>query len=109
MTQGMTECTQLDLGLDYEGTIQAAFQAFHDAHPEVYVEVVRLTRIAKARGYTKLGISLPWERMRWTFKVDQGDEEFKLNNNYRSRYARLIMAQEPDLADIFETRELKAA
>ena len=34
---------------------------------------------------------------------------FRLNNNYRSRYARLIESQEPDLEGIFDTRELRAA
>ena len=31
---------------------------------------------------------------------------FKLNNNYRSRYARLIMEQEADLEGVFQIREL---
>ena len=30
--------------------------------------------------------------------------EFKLNNNYRSFYSRLLMEQEPELAGYFETR-----
>ena len=34
-------------------------------------------------------------------------KDFKLNNNYVSRYARLIMAQEADLEGVFETRERK--
>jgi hypothetical protein len=34
--------------------------------------------------------------------------DFKLNNNYRAHYARLIMHQEPDLDGIFELRRSKA-
>ena len=30
---------------------------------------------------------------------------FKLNNNFTAHYARLLMAQEPDLEGFFETRE----
>lgn len=57
-----------------------------------------------------MGIAMLWERMRWeltveTDSVDLGDD-FKLNNNYRSRYARLIMNNEPDLAGFFDIRRL---
>jgi hypothetical protein len=31
-------------------------------------------------------------------------DEFKLNNDYRAPYARLIMRREPDLDGLFETR-----
>jgi hypothetical protein len=36
-------------------------------------------------------------------------EEFKLNNNYTSRYARLLMEREAGLSGLFATRELRAA
>jgi hypothetical protein len=50
-----------------------------------------------------------WERMRWHFQIEKGmDEEFKLNNNFRSRYARKIMKAHPDLEDFFELRILRA-
>jgi len=45
---------------------------------------------------------LRWERAMKT--TDQ--TEWKLNNNYTSRYARLIMEQEPDLEGFFVTRGL---
>ncbi|MCP4448536.1 MAG: hypothetical protein GY811_24845 [Myxococcales bacterium] len=35
--------------------------------------------------------------------------DFKLNNSYTSRYARLIVDREPDLADLFELRGRGAA
>lgn len=31
-------------------------------------------------------------------------DEYKLNNDYRAFYARLLMANEPELAGFFETR-----
>jgi hypothetical protein len=49
---------------------------------------------------------LRWE---WQGATTDPNAEWKLNNNYRSRFARLIMDNEPDLAGVFETRELKAA
>lgn len=84
-----------------------AFQRFHLAHPDVYQEMVRLARAVKARGYARYGSMAIWERLRWHFDIDRPEREgggFKLNNNYRSHYADLIMAQEPDLAGFFLTR-----
>lgn len=88
--------------------IQREFSEFHQNNPHVYNELVRLARgyVARKR---KAGIGHLWEVMRWSLsmKVDDEREDFKLNNNYRSRYARLIMAMEPDLAGFFDTRELR--
>ncbi len=90
-------------------TTDEKFADFHDKNPHVYVAFCRMARAAKSRGRTKLGIQMLAEALRWDYTVntsrDEGD--FKINNNYLSRYARKIMANEPDLASIFETRELK--
>jgi len=86
-------------------TIEQGFKRFRDKHPEVELRLVALARKAKRRG-RKVGIGALWEVMRWSFWMDDDVEEFKLNNNYRSRYARLLMAQYPDLAGFFETRRL---
>ena len=92
-----------------ETRLAASFLAFHEANPEVYAQLVKLARQAKARGRTKMGIGMLWEVLRWHFWLEtKGDAEFKLNNNHRSRYARLIMGLEADLLGVFETRELRS-
>jgi hypothetical protein len=92
-------------------TIQDTFEAFHKANPWVYVALVRLARDLHRRGYTRIGIGMLFEVLRWHYFRATRDEhsDFKLNNNYRSRYSRLIMDREPDLADAFEIRRLTAA
>jgi len=85
-----------------------AFERFHRDHPEVYTELVRLARQAVAAGRHKFGLKALWEVMRWNFWLRRGDGEFKLNNNHAPYYSRLIMAREPDLAGVFETREIRA-
>jgi hypothetical protein len=95
---------------DKKRTIQESFELFHEEHPEVYKELVKLARIRKLSGKSKCGIKTLWEVMRWQFELKTpGDEEFKLNNNFHSRYVRMICANEPDLATMFEMRKLKAA
>lgn len=87
--------------------IEVAFEKFHADHPIVYQELVRLARVWRASGHAKLGIKTLFERLRWEWHVGgiRDDEGFKLNNNYTALYARKIMAENPDLAGLFETRE----
>jgi hypothetical protein len=92
-------------------TIEERFQAFHQANPWVYRALVTLARRRTAVGIRRIGIGMLFEVLRWEWQGATTDPNaaFKLNNSYRSRYARLIAANEPDLADVFEQRELKAA
>jgi hypothetical protein len=90
-------------------TIRKGFERFHAANPSVYKRLVAHARVWRhAQPGRKLGIGMLFERLRWDLALQTRGEPIKLNNNYRSYYARLIMAQEPDLADIFATRRLRA-
>ena len=92
-------------------SIQTRFVRFHRRNPVVYDSLVKLARQAKARGRDKIGIGQLFEVLRWEWAMGglpDTHEYHKLNNNYRSRYARLIMEREPDLEGIFAVRGLTA-
>jgi hypothetical protein len=95
---------------DHETRIDRAFSRFHADNPEIYDELVRLARETKGRGFRRLGIRMFWEVTRWNrmMRTDVPEGAYKMNDNYTSRYARLIMEREPDLLDVFETRGLRA-
>jgi hypothetical protein len=82
------------------------FRKFHAANPHVYRLLVKFSRLIKSRGFQQFGIARIYEHLRWTYDLEtKGDEQgFRLNNNWRSFYARLIMAHERDLEGFFETR-----
>jgi hypothetical protein len=86
------------------------FWEFHNANPRVYDELVRLARRAVERGRRRVGIRMLWEVMRWRLTIDTDDRhsDFKLNDHYHSRYARLIMRREKDLVGVFHLRQLGA-
>jgi hypothetical protein len=89
--------------------IEAQFIAFHHANPEVYDTLLVLAERWQRAGHLKVGIGMLFEIVRWErgLHLDEYDgEQFRLNNNYRSRYARLLMANNPHLAGFFETRAL---
>lgn len=83
------------------------FLAFHSANPQIYDALVRLARQAKAKGRRRAGIGMLWEVLRWEYFISTTGSQWKLNNNLRSRYARLIMRREHDLTNFFEIRELR--
>lgn len=86
-------------------TLEHRFLEFHAANPHVYDRLVALARQAKRRGREKLGIAMIYEVVRWEHFMRTDDPEgYRLNNNWRAFYARLIMRREPDLAGIFDTR-----
>ncbi len=90
-------------------TIAQRFEQFHQANPAVYAALVRLAREwVRNTGRRKIGVSALFERLRWEIALSTTDPDFKVNNDYRAFYARRIMAQEPDLADVFETRRSAA-
>lgn len=86
------------------------FREFHAKNPQVYVALVRFAREAKARGRNKIGIELLINRVRWELFMNTRDDhsDFKINNNYKAYYARLIMEREPDMKTMFNTRELRS-
>lgn len=94
--------------------IQLRFKIYHEANPRVYQLLVRFTReaikAASARGRTlaKYGIQAVAERVRWhvNFEVE-GEEDFKISNDFLSRYAREIMTREADLRGVFDLRKLR--
>ena len=104
----MSDPTQIALSFEdvREAKLELAFRTFHRANPHVDRMLRTLARRWKDAGKSHLGIGMLWEVMRWQMAFEVSDQEFKLNNNPRSRYARLLMTQEPDLEGIFETRTL---
>jgi hypothetical protein len=89
-------------------TIQQRFEEFDKARPQVYDALLEFTLQAYYAGAARIGIGELYERVRWHFRVERKmGEEFKLNNIYRSRYARKLMDEYPDLVGIFELRTLK--
>lgn len=83
---------------------------FHKTNPHVFARVVFYCRQAKAAGRTRTAIELLFNRMRWdyTIRTEIAEKDlFKLNQNYKAWYARHIMALNPSLVGIFETRNRK--
>ena len=94
--------------LPFELTIQERFERYHAANPATYETLVRFCREAQRSGRKRFAIGTLWERMRWYMNFEKDDaEDFKLNDHYRSRYARMLMEKNPEFEGLFEIRELR--
>lgn len=92
-----------------ETYLQMKFMEYHNDHPEVYELLKKYVLMAKAANRETYSINGLFERIRWHVNVDTRDEDgFKMNNNYRSRYARMLMKDNPEFVGFFEIRELKS-
>lgn len=88
--------------------IDQAFWSFHRKNPQVYRKIVEMTREAKRRGKRKIGMKMLFEVIRWEHLVHTRSDDFALNNNYTSRYVRLLSEDHPELANMFEIRSIKS-
>ncbi len=80
------------------------FMEFHEANPHVYEELLRICRFVRGRGVERWGIAACFERLRWLSQFEvQGDDPYRLNNNFRAWYSRLLN-NEPGLEGLFEVR-----
>ena len=89
-------------------SIQDRFNEFHRLNPHVYDAFLDLAMQMKKRGKEKIGIGMLTEVLRWNYlmRTEDPNSQFKISNDYRSRYARLLMKQEPKLDGLFQINKL---
>ncbi len=89
---------------DYDGTLSERFDAFHRANPAVYASLKQIALDLVRRGIKRSSIAFCFERLRWLYAIQTSGDVFKLNNNYKPYYARLLMESVPELVGFFELR-----
>lgn len=89
-------------------TIQDDFEEFCAENPDVYAHFVRYAEELRRAGRRRYGAKGIIERIRWHFATSCGDEAFKIDNRFTSRFARKLIAERPEFAGFFETRTLKS-
>jgi hypothetical protein len=101
--------TAPQLALPFASKLDRAFWEFHRANPQVYRELERRALALHARyPQRRFGIALLYEAMRFSSLMETTGDPWKLNQSWRSRYARLLVEKRPELAGWITMRELKA-
>lgn len=89
-------------------TLPERFAEFHASNPHVYGHLRTLALGLRRRGHESGGIAQLFEVLRWQQAMQTVGDDFKLNNDYRAFYARMLMSEEPELAGFFEIRSSAA-
>ena len=91
-------------------TLQAQFVRYHARHPEVYRLFCDLAEQMRATGRRRYSARTILHVIRWHRALESDpreDEGFKINNNYSSRYARMLITERPEFEGFFSLRELR--
>lgn len=91
-------------------SIQQRYEQWRDANPWVLPALARLLDDWSAHGGRRVGVKAAaewWMRFFYARQIQTSD--FRVNNSYTSRLARDLIEKYPHLAEVIETRELRAA
>lgn len=86
--------------------IERAFAAFHEAHPEVWAQLEFQSMSAFRHGAARVSVADMIEDLRRVpgTLTSSTDHRYKINNSFRSLYARLLIHHHPSLAQVIELR-----
>jgi hypothetical protein len=76
-------------------------------NPDIFILFVRYASQAMRAGRKHFGAKMIIERIRWYSQVETTDKDFKINDHYTSRYARLFETVYPEFKGFFELRKLR--
>lgn len=92
-------------------SIQDRFERFHAENPHIYKRLEEMATAWLKHGHSRCSIHMLWETLRW--QAGSGfftrDEEYRLNDHYPARYARLLVENHPEWESVFNLRALRAA
>ncbi len=88
-------------------TLDEKFFQYHNDNPHVLKLFLNYARQVKDVGFQHYGFHTIMHRVRWHLNVETKDSEgYKMNNNYSSRYARLLVKENPEFEGFFRNRKL---
>uniref|UniRef100_A0AAU2V704 Uncharacterized protein n=1 Tax=Streptomyces sp. NBC_00003 TaxID=2903608 RepID=A0AAU2V704_9ACTN len=93
---------------DERPSLDELFDSFHAENPWVCEALEELTSEWLEAGGGRVGMKALFERLRWQMGIQTNGRPFKLNNNFTSRYTRLLCARHPEWNTAFEVRKLRS-
>jgi hypothetical protein len=88
-------------------TLDERFEDFHATHPWVLEALEDVTTRWIKAGGGRIGVKALFEQLRWERATTHSGEPLHLNNNFTSRYARLLCERHPEWCEVFELRRLR--
>lgn len=80
------------------------FKTYDKENPEIWHQFKKFAYQAKKKGFQHYSAKGIFEIIRW-HTATEGNDGFKINNNYHADYARKMMATFPSYEGFFRTRK----
>jgi hypothetical protein len=88
-------------------SLDEKFFQYHSDNPHIFDLFLSYARQVKGAGFKHYGFHTIMHRVRWHLNIETTDPEgYKMNNNYSSRYARLLAKKNPEFKGFFRNRKL---
>jgi hypothetical protein len=97
----------IDLFARYPEPMKRAFKKFHADNPWVYDEFKKLATQMKNSGRKRYSAEAILQVLRWHMDLQTTGVEFKISNNFRSMYARLLVYNNPEFKGFFVMHGIK--
>ena len=86
-------------------TLEQEFENFDAANPHVFEALRREALRVWNRGHKRYGFSILYGIVRYDGRLETSGKPYKLNNNFATLYRDKLIAEEPQLEGMFETRD----
>ncbi len=88
--------------------IDDRFQNYIIANPRVFTLFWQYAEMVRATGRKRFSADAIVQQIRWHVNIElKRTDEFKINDHYSSRLARLLIERDPTYEGFFELRELR--
>jgi len=92
-----------------DSKLLSKFKAYHNANPHIFREFIRNAMEMKASGRTKSSAWLIINKIRWDHHIStDGQETFKISNDYIALYPRLLIYNRPEFDGFFTLKKMKS-
>ena len=91
---------------DIKPHIVKKFFKFHAENPELFELYKKFSNDVLKSGRKRYGIASITERIRWHYAIETTGDDFKINNNHKSCYVRLLIFQDKRFEKLFQLRTL---
>lgn len=98
----------MDTLFDHNPSIDERFREFDRENPHVFRLFERFAREVREAGHTRYSADAILHRIRWHCNVEIRSHDFKINDHFSSRYARLLVETDQSFANFFEFRRLRS-
>lgn len=92
----------------HKPSIDEQFNSFIASNPHVYEWFRKYAHELRERGHERISADMICHRIRFELMIQTAGEVWRMNNNYTSRLARMLIKEDSRFAFLFELRELKS-